>query len=59
MLLHGSPGSGKTALAASMAVASGVPYVRMISAENLVALDEGQRLEAIVDAFEVGLCVCV
>jgi hypothetical protein len=30
---------------------------------NLVALDEGQRREAIVDAFEVGLrereCVCV
>lgn len=36
LLLEGENGSGKTALAAKIAIDSGFPFVKMISPENFV-----------------------
>jgi len=43
LLIEGPAGTGKTALAASAAAASGVPFVRLVSSEALVALGEVLR----------------
>ncbi|RHY30901.1 hypothetical protein DYB32_003937 [Aphanomyces invadans] len=52
VLLHGEPGSGKTALAAACAVASEYPLVRMIKAADLIGRQEGAKCSHIYTVFE-------
>jgi vesicle-fusing ATPase len=40
----GPPGAGKTALAASIAVASDFPFIKLISAENMIGFSEAQKI---------------
>ncbi|CCE79480.1 Piso0_001545 [Millerozyma farinosa CBS 7064] len=51
ILLHGPPGSGKTAIACSLALNSDFPFVKMLSAESLVGMSEGQKISAIDNIF--------
>lgn len=43
-LLHGPPGSGKTALAATIAIQSQFPFIKLISPENMVGMSESQKI---------------
>ncbi|PWN53756.1 AAA-domain-containing protein [Violaceomyces palustris] len=43
-LLHGPPGSGKTALAATIAMQSDFPFIKLVSPENMVGMGEGQKI---------------
>lgn len=43
-LLHGPPGSGKSALAATIAINSGFPFIKLISPENMVGMGEAQKI---------------
>ena len=43
-LLHGPPGSGKTALAATIAMASNFPFIKLISPENMVGMNEPGKI---------------
>lgn len=43
-LLHGSSGSGKTALAATIALASDFPFIKLISPESMVGFSEAQKI---------------
>jgi len=52
VLLHGAPGSGKTALSAHLARISEYPFVRRISPENYVGFSEMAKLKAIAKVFE-------
>ena len=53
LLLWGPPGSGKSALAASVARASGFPFVKRLSGTELIAKagEEGKR-QAVMDVFQ-------
>ncbi|GJP83692.1 hypothetical protein CLOP_g13819 [Closterium sp. NIES-67] len=51
-LLEGSPGSGKTALAATIAMESGFPFVKMVSAETMVGMSEPSKCSAIAKVFD-------
>ncbi|GJN88243.1 hypothetical protein Rhopal_001208-T1 [Rhodotorula paludigena] len=51
VLLHGPPGSGKTALAATMALASGFPFIKLVSAENMVGFSEAQKVQHLYKVF--------
>jgi vesicle-fusing ATPase len=53
-LLEGEAGSGKTALAAYLALHSGFPYVKIISPETLVKYLEGGKYSSISATFEDG-----
>ncbi|KAH8926726.1 vesicular-fusion protein SEC18 [Atractiella rhizophila] len=50
-LVHGPPGSGKTALAASVAIASEFPFIKLISPENMVGFGESQKINYINKVF--------
>lgn len=50
-LLYGSPGSGKTALAATIAQKSGFPFIKMITADQLLSLSETAKISHIVKTF--------
>lgn len=52
VLLEGTVGSGKTALAAKIATESGYPYVKMISPEMLVGYSETGKCSKITKVFE-------
>ena len=52
MLLEGENGSGKTALAAKIAIDSGFPFVKMISPENFVGYTDFAKVQAIAKIFE-------
>jgi len=52
ILLEGKNGSGKTALAAKLALESQFPYIKMISPENFVGYSEVGKINAIVKVFE-------
>ena len=51
ILLHGPPGSGKTALGASIAQASGYPFIKLISPDNMVGFSEAQKVSTIAKVF--------
>lgn len=52
MLLHGHPGTGKTALASYMAKHSGITFVKVLSPENMVGFSESAKCAAINKVFE-------
>ena len=43
-LLHGASGSGKSALAATIALASEFPFIKLISPESMVGFSEAQKV---------------
>jgi ATP-dependent 26S proteasome regulatory subunit len=49
--MHGPPRSGKTALAASIAMASGFPYVKFISPEAMVGFNEFAKVQYLSKVF--------
>ncbi|XP_039168875.1 vesicle-fusing ATPase-like isoform X2 [Eucalyptus grandis] len=51
-LLEGPSGSGKTALAATVGIDSGFPFVKFVSAETMIGLDEQTKCAQIVKVFE-------
>lgn len=51
VLLHGPPGSGKTALAATIANNSEFPFVKLISPENMVGYSEPAKINQINKVF--------
>ncbi|TIB10544.1 hypothetical protein E3P89_02804 [Wallemia ichthyophaga] len=44
VLLHGPPGSGKTALAATIAMKSNFPFIKLVSPEDMVGFSEAQKI---------------
>jgi len=52
LLLEGSPGCGKTALAAHIATKSGYPFVRRLGAETYVGFSEFDKVAAINKVFD-------
>ncbi|CAN3356892.1 vesicular-fusion protein Sec18p [Diutina catenulata] len=50
VLLHGPPGSGKTAIAATLALNSDFPFIKMLSAESVVGMSEQSKI-AYIDNF--------
>ncbi|ORY80718.1 vesicle-fusing ATPase [Leucosporidium creatinivorum] len=63
LLLHGPPGSGKTALAATIAMASEFPFIKLISAEAMVGFSEQQKIgylnKVFTDSYKSPLSVIV
>ncbi|KAJ2775809.1 transport between ER and Golgi ATPase protein [Coemansia javaensis] len=51
LLLHGPAGSGKTALAATIAQQSAFPFVRLVSPEAMVGFTDSQKIAAITKVF--------
>jgi vesicle-fusing ATPase len=51
VLLHGPAGSGKTALAATIASSSQFPFIKLISPDNMVGFAENQKVSAISKIF--------
>ena len=52
VLMHGPPGSGKTALAASIAKNSEFPFVKLISPDSMVGFNETRKVSYLKKAFE-------
>ena len=52
LLLDGEQGSGKTALAAQLALDSGFPFVKFLSASDLIAMSDFHKIAEIVKVFE-------
>ncbi|KAG0270759.1 transport between ER and Golgi ATPase protein [Linnemannia exigua] len=52
LLLHGPPGAGKTALAATMAMESQFPFIKLISPETMIGMNELQKVNAIHRVFQ-------
>lgn len=59
----GPPGSGKTALAATIAMASGFPFIKLVSPENMVGFGEAQKVaylnKVFMDSYKSPLSVVV
>jgi len=51
VLMHGPPGSGKSALAASIAMASDFAFVKLISPEAMVGYNEPSKIQYISKVF--------
>ncbi|CAG8960642.1 hypothetical protein HYFRA_00013520 [Hymenoscyphus fraxineus] len=51
MLLHGPPGSGKTAIAAKIAKDSGFPFIKLVSAENMIGFSEMAKIQYLQKVF--------
>ncbi|KAI8991630.1 P-loop containing nucleoside triphosphate hydrolase protein [Mycotypha africana] len=51
VLLHGPAGSGKTALAATIAMQSEFPYIKLISPETMVGMTESAKVNEINKIF--------
>jgi vesicle-fusing ATPase len=56
VLFHGPQGSGKTSLAATLALSSQLPFVKLISPEQLVGLSETAKMNAIAKVRRIKLC---
>lgn len=52
VLLHGPTASGKTALAAKIAIESGFPFIKLISPEDMVGYNEMAKVHHISKVFE-------
>ncbi|KAJ5561400.1 ATPase AAA-type core [Penicillium sp. DV-2018c] len=52
VLLHGPPSSGKTALAARIAIDSGFPFIKLISPEDMVGFNEAAKVSHISRIFD-------
>lgn len=50
-LLYGAPGSGKTALAASIAINSKFPFIKLISPDNMTGFTEQAKINHIIKIF--------
>jgi vesicle-fusing ATPase len=50
-LLHGPPGSGKTALAAQIAIDSEIPFIKIVKAQDLVGLPDLSKIQKIRQVF--------
>ncbi|KAH9051793.1 hypothetical protein EDB87DRAFT_1836189 [Lactarius vividus] len=55
LLLHGPPGTGKTALAATNAQASEFPFIKLITPDNMVGFSEAQKVQAFSKVFAAQL----
>lgn len=44
-ILHGPPGSGKTALAAKIALESNYPFIKLCSPDNMIGFNESMKVE--------------
>lgn len=44
-ILHGPPGSGKTALAAKIALDSQYPFIKMCTPDNMIGFNESMKIE--------------
>lgn len=51
LLLHGPPGSGKTALAAKLALNSNFPFIKMVSSTDMVGMSESAKVQHIDNVF--------
>jgi vesicle-fusing ATPase len=51
VLLHGPPGSGKTALAATIAMSSEFPFIKLVSPDSMVGYSESAKMAAITKVF--------
>lgn len=51
VLLHGPPGSGKTALAAKIAIDSQFPFIKLVSPENMVGMSEMAKVQYLHKVF--------
>ncbi|KAG9234481.1 vesicular-fusion protein-like protein sec18 [Amylocarpus encephaloides] len=51
VLLHGPPGSGKTAMAAKIAKESEFPFIKLVSAENMIGFSEPSRIQYLQKVF--------
>jgi vesicle-fusing ATPase len=51
ILLHGPPGSGKTALAAKIAQDSRFPFIKLVSPDSMIGFSEQQKVSAINKIF--------
>ncbi|KAF8897858.1 P-loop containing nucleoside triphosphate hydrolase protein [Infundibulicybe gibba] len=51
VLFHGPPGTGKTALSVSIAMASEFPFIKLISPDRMVGFSESQKVAAITKVF--------
>ncbi|KAF2012018.1 vesicle-fusing ATPase [Aaosphaeria arxii CBS 175.79] len=49
--LHGPPGSGKTALAADIAMNSEYPFIKLVSPEDMVGFSEMQKVQQLDKTF--------
>lgn len=52
VLLHGPPGSGKTALAAKIALDSNYPFIKLCSPNDMVGFNEAMKIDHIRRIFE-------
>lgn len=51
LLVHGPPGSGKTALSAAIALQSKFPFIRLISPEEIAGMSESAKISYIDNSF--------
>ena len=63
VLLHGPAGSGKTALAAKIAIDSQFPFIKLISPEDMVGFNEAAKIQYLskvfMDAYKSTMSVIV
>lgn len=51
VVLHGPPGSGKTAIAAKIAIDSAAPFIKFVSPEDMVGFNEAQKVQQLDKVF--------
>lgn len=49
--LHGTANAGKTALAAKIAIDSGYPFIKLISPEDMIGMNEAQKISHLTKVF--------